>query len=817
MRCRFAATTALSLIAAAIAPMPGALAAAQGTFYVAPDGADANPGTEAKPFKTLERARDAVRKLNQAMTGDIVVVLRGGTHRLGRTLVLDHRDSGHNDHNVIYRAHPGGTPVISGGQRIAGWQPDAKGRWKARTAIDNFRQLYVNGVRAIRARGGPPPGIELAGDDGYRTTHAAMAEWGNPSDIELCYQVVWTHTRCKVHSITRQGDHAVLKMLQPGFRLARTKEGVRVKLPNYIENAFELLDEPGEWYLNRATDTLTYIPRPGEDMTKAEVVAPAIEKLLVLKGTLERPVHHVRFEGITFADATWLRPSQTGHPDVQANFLPDPDRLVKRLGTVTPVHNEALKSPSNVVCRAARSVRFERCTFTRLGSGGIDLEYGAQDNAIVGCRFHDISGTAIQVGDVLKDDHHPDDPRAVVRNNTVANNVIHDCCLEYKGGVGIFVGYTDGTVIAHNEISRLPYSGVSVGWGWGEEDAGGGPPHYVQPFRYKTPTTARNNRIEFNHIHHVMQELTDGGGIYTLSNQPGTVIRGNHIHHANGSPGGIYLDEGSGFIEVTGNLVYGVRRAMNFNNRNQNRIKTCKVHDNLFDVLPTGPPRCPGKVGKALLCDGLATYESVPHAAELEPEHLTIEAWIWLDEFPTDDDGRRWIVNKNTHEFTQSHYALMIYYGKVGAYLNIGGGQKNCFECWSQPKALTLKRWHHVAMAYGGANLMAYLDGRLVASQAVNRKRVPGSTPLHIGRRQDGFNYFKGRIDEVRLHNRALSADEVKAHCQALSAEPRRIVTRGLVAHWSFDEPARVPEAARELMAAAGLEPAYRDLLEKRD
>jgi hypothetical protein len=209
---------------------------------------------------------------------------------------------------------------------------------------------------------------------------------------------------------------------------------------------------------------------------------------------------------------------------------------------------------------------------------------------VIGCRFHDISGTAIQLGDVLKPDHHPDDPRAIVKNNTIANNTIHDVCVEYKGGVGIFVGYTEGTLIAHNEISRLPYSGVSMGWGWGEEDAGGGAANYFQPFRYATPTPARNNRVEHNHIHHVMQELQDGGGIYTLGNQPGTAIRANHIHDSRGAPGGIYLDEGSGFIEVAGNLVYGVSTPLNFNNRAQDRIATCKEHDNLFGQPPERSP-----------------------------------------------------------------------------------------------------------------------------------------------------------------------------------------------------------------------------------
>jgi hypothetical protein len=154
--------------------------------------------------------------------------------------------------------------------------------------------------------------------------------------------------------------------------------------------------------------------------------------------------------------------------------------------------------------------------------------------------------------------------------------------------VGIFVGYTKQTTVAHNEIRALPYSGISVGWGWGEEDAGGGAYKVQGPF-YDRPTVCRENRILNNHIHHVMRELQDGGGIYTLGNQPGTLIAGNHIHDNRGAPGGIYLDEGSGFIEITGNSVYGVSTPMNFNNRAQDRIKTCREHGNFFNVQPAPP------------------------------------------------------------------------------------------------------------------------------------------------------------------------------------------------------------------------------------
>jgi hypothetical protein len=571
-----------------------ALGEAQTTFYVNPGGSDDNPGSEAKPFATVEKARQVIQGMTKSMANDIVVVLGGGVYPIDRTLVFSADDSGVNGHNVIYRAKDGETPILSGGRPVVGWKTDEKGRWKAPAPIDDFRQLYVNGVRAIRARGDQPAGLEAAGDEAYKTTAVEMAEWRNPGDLEFCYPVIWAHTRCKVQAIKRDGDHAIITMLQPHFSHARAKEGVNVTNPDriYLENALELLDEPGEWYLDRAAKMVYYMPRKDEDMTKVEVMAPALEKIVELRGTLDRPVHNICFEGLTFAYGTWLLPSKIGFVDVQANVVLDWKKPFQRKSGLTAVHNEHLKSPANVVCHTAKSIRFDRCTFTKLGGAGIDLEAGSQDNTVAGCRFYDIAGTAVQVGDVLKDDHHPDDARKIVKNNVIANNYIHDCGKDYWGSVGVFAGYTQGTVIAHNEFAKLPYSAISMGWGWGEEDAGGGNLDYEQPFKYDTPTPAKNNRIEYNNIHGVMTNTDDGGGIYTLGNQPGTVIRGNHIHDSKNPNSkrnwcsGIYLDEGSGFIEVTGNLVHDVPIPASYNNRVQDRLSTCKEHDNFLGSNP---------------------------------------------------------------------------------------------------------------------------------------------------------------------------------------------------------------------------------------
>ena len=154
-------------------------------FNVSPYGSDTNPGTEQQPFRTIERARDAVRSNTEDMAQNIVVYLRGGTYNIDRTIVFDHRDSGKNGHTVVYRNYESESPIISGGQKIGSWRLDSGNRWKAGTTLENFRQLYVNGVRAVRARGGPLSGAELYGGTG---TRVRMPAW-QPGIIQATWSL----------------------------------------------------------------------------------------------------------------------------------------------------------------------------------------------------------------------------------------------------------------------------------------------------------------------------------------------------------------------------------------------------------------------------------------------------------------------------------------------------------------------------------------------------------------------------------------------------------------------------------------------------
>ena len=792
----------------------------QSEFYVATDGSDSNPGTIDKPLATLAAARDAVEKVRrQGLEKPITVFIRGGTYRLQESLIFWQENSGTAEYPVTYRAYKDEKPVISGGKVITGWQEDSNGRWKAKTDIDNFRQLYVNGTRAVRAQAGRIYELELYGDDGYRTKSVELADWRNPSDVELSYITAWAHTRCKVESITRDGDFAIIKMKQPEYWLGKNKEGKSIDEEswagdgkyNTIENAFELLDEPGEWYLDRSEDTVYYIPKAGEDMKTAEVIAPVIEKLVELKGTIDRPVHDLRFVGLTFMHASWLRPSEIGLIDLQSSFTVENDNSLMRKGKLNMIHNEAIKSPSNVVCHAAKSIVFERCTFTKFGGGGLDIEHGSQDNTIIGCHFYDISGTGIQVGDVRHEDHHPKDERLIVKNNRIVNNLIENCGVEFKGSDGIFVGYTDGTVIMHNEIRNLPYSGIAMGWGWGEEDVSGHKTRafYTQPFHYKHPTTLKNNRIEYNYIHDVINELIDGAGIYTISRQPNSTIIGNHLHDNKGVPGGIYLDEAAGYFDISRNIVYNVGEREKWGNRpltisGTNR-HTVKVRDNLFGMAP-GDIDIKGKIGKAYFCNTI----DVQHSPELEPAEMTIGLWIKPASIGSDKNATKWLVNKNKNESSQSFYGLGIDADKVIATVNIDGPN----EVVSDAGLIKVKQWSYLTMTYDGSDLKIYSDGIQVGSKFIGKPRVLGDGKMRIGGRTDGaFRHnFEGLADEISFYNRALTAEEIKRNYKA--GAKSEMVKDGLVKYWDFDNN-KQDQILQQVVEKAGLEPPYRDLLNR--
>ena len=264
-----------------------------------------------------------------------------------------------------------------------------------------------------------------------------------------------------------------------------------------------------------------------------------LQTLIDGQGTLDAPIENVTFEGLTFAEATWLRPNTNeGFAELQANYCRAPEATADNNWQM----DTWVKTPAAVTFRTAKNVVFERDRFCRLGAAGLNFELGSQGNVVRGNEFTDISGCGVQLGDTFN--HHPTDPRDVIMDNLIADNAIHNIGAEYHAGVAIFVLYATRTKIVHNELWDLPYTGVSIGWGWGGTDWPG------------NPTTSRDNRIAFNRIHDFMLVLRDGGGIYSLSSQPGEVIQGNVIYNQGNVFGSIYLDNLSRFVKVVNNIVH---------------------------------------------------------------------------------------------------------------------------------------------------------------------------------------------------------------------------------------------------------------------
>ncbi|MFC1433707.1 discoidin domain-containing protein [Streptacidiphilus sp. N1-3] len=543
--------------ALAHSPSRAPAAASPVSVYVSPTtGYDHGAGTRAHPFRTLVEARDYVRTIDKNMKRDIQVELETGTYQLTSTFALTSADSGSNGHSIVYRAAPGAAPVVSGGSAVTGWTlaDPAHNVYKAHVGDIDTRQLYVNGELETRAKSADnPPGFTKTAT-GYTITDTSMDSWKNQSDLEVVSAWGWMLYRCPVQSIVG----TTMTMQQPCFHNANLHQGEEIQNPTWLENARELLDTPGEWYLDKSAGDLYYMPKAGQNLATATVTVPRVQDLVDLNGTLGHPVSNVGFQGITFSYSTWLAPSSSdGMVEGQAGFRivgdNNPDFDSTRLNWV--------KTPGAVNVSYGHGVSFTGNTFTHLGAVGLNLNTGTQGTDVTGNVFKEVAATGIQVGGTDVIDHHPSDKRSITKDNTVDNNVVTGVADQYRGSVGILVGYTDHTVVTHNKVYDLPYSGISVGWGWGLTDQGGDtnyPGNSGVPI-YTTPTTSRDNVVSDNDISDIMKSQADGGAIYTLSSDPGGVVSGNYIH---GIPapayGAIYQDEGSRYWTTTGNALCDV-------------------------------------------------------------------------------------------------------------------------------------------------------------------------------------------------------------------------------------------------------------------
>lgn len=512
-------------------------------LQVSPDGNDAWSGTLATarpdgsdgPLRTIPAALARWRALRPTPAGrdGAIIELAAGTHRLESPIVITPAEGGLSAAApIILQPAAGAAAEISGGRRIPGWQPvpNITGLWAAPLPDDvdpekPFRSLFVNGERRTRARTPNEGFFRIAGpspqDSPVRLPFRAGdidPAWAADGRVEVVAFLAWADLRMYLRSVETNGNTPVAVLSgnpRPSNREANAKY--------FIENAPGSCDAPGEWQVDAGGRRVLYRPLPGEEMTRAIVMAGGLEDLLHLRGdpAAGEPVRHVIIRGLAFRHTDWSMP-ENGFADTQA----------------------AVATRGDLLAEWATDCVFEDNTLEHLAGYGIELGRGCQRFRIVGNSLVDLGGGGIRVGETAIRTA----PIDANHSHTITDNLLRRLGRVYAPAVGMFLLQTATNRVAHNHIHDLYYTAVSVGWNWGYN-----------------PSPCRENVIEFNHMHDIGQKLlSDMGAVYTLGPQSGTIIRNNVIHDVEAftyGGWGLYPDEGSTGIVWENNLVYRCKSA----------------------------------------------------------------------------------------------------------------------------------------------------------------------------------------------------------------------------------------------------------------
>ncbi len=562
----------LVVVCLVVMSLSASAAVPEADFYVALDGDDNNPGTEEKPFATIYQAQIAIRQmLEKGVDKDLLVYISDGIYFLNKPITFGPEDYSSRDHSVTYAAYPGENPVFSGGERIQSWELYKDNIWKVSIKNRWFRQLFCDGKRLTRSR--HPNGdhvlrVQSVSSDAreFEVEIPSFQESLKTGKVEFVLITNWAISRENI----KQVDANKIMTKTPAGWVGHSGCGARAGMPCFLEHALGFVDQPGEWFLDNKNSELYLKTESSENPNQSTVIAPRLKQLVKIAGTQKEPVFNLHFSGLVFEHVKWSLPD-VGYAGIQAGHHG------------TKVGEPVMVLPPAIEMEYAVSCSFKDCTVRHTGATGIGLGRGCQRNRIDRCLIEDIGGNGIKVGWRGNEWNDYDaglagdwrNPYDVPVGNEILNCTVRSCGEVCFGSVGIYDAFCVATRIAHNEVYAMPYTGVSVGFRWN-----------------KTRSSQQGCIVEYNHIYDVMKKLADGGGIYTLGYQPGTILRGNLIHqvhrsqyaHGGAPNNGIFFDQGTKSLWIEDTIIYETSgKPIRFN---QCTAKEQWWENNYFGVSP---------------------------------------------------------------------------------------------------------------------------------------------------------------------------------------------------------------------------------------